>query len=446
MIAAACTYDIPALNPTVDGGGDVRSTGGDDAELPDSSQAEDGAPDAPGGTPGYHDMTTPSFWSLFDTATVITGTPQIFAGGTFDGRYVFFSPYTSGSTVRLDTQASFTDKGSWSSYDVSGVLSGSSTGFFGAAFDGRYAYFTPYSAGTQSTVDGVVVRYDSQGSFGDSTSWSPYNARSANMNAEGFAGEVFDGQQYLYLVPDSENLAARLDVTAYGQNSALTFFDTTLFGAQKQGYLGAVYDGHHVTYVPNLSTVVAQYDTTGAFNDVASWTTFDVGSITTNGAEFVGAVFDGRYVYLVPNGTMSGLLSLVARYDTQASLGSTTGWLVFDVSKVSSGARGFTGGAFDGRYVYLIPWANSESTGAPAFDGVIVRFDTTAGPSGFQDVSNWSSFDTSTLSSNATGFFGAVFDGRFLYLVPNVGTVVARFDARYPPLMPSLPGFHGSFF
>jgi hypothetical protein len=201
-----------------------------------------------------------------------------------------------------------------------------------------------------------------------------------------------------------------------------------------------------VTYVPNLSTVVAQYDTTGAFNDVASWTTFDVGSITTNGAEFVGAVFDGRYVYLVPNGTMSGLLSLVARYDTQASLGSTTGWLVFDVSKVSSGARGFTGGAFDGRYVYLIPWANSESTGAPAFDGVIVRFDTTAGPSGFQDVSNWSSFDTSTLSSNATGFFGAVFDGRFLYLVPNVGTVVARFDARYPPLMPSLPGFHGSFF
>jgi hypothetical protein len=43
-----------------------------------------------------------------------------------------------------------------------------------------------------------------------------------------------------------------------------------------------------------------------------------------------------------------------------------------------------------------------------------------------------------------------VFDGDYLYLVPNnngaVDGIVARFDARKPPLLPALPDFHGSFF
>jgi hypothetical protein len=445
---AACSYDIPALkNAPLDGGEGGSSSGGDDeAESEDSPLGAETGPDGSACLPaGYHDMTQSGFWSLFDTSMVVTGNPQEFAGGTFDGRYLVLAPYQTGFAVQLDTHAPFGDKGSWSSYDVSSV-SGGTTGFFGAAFDGQYTYFTPYSAGTQATDDGVVVRYDSKGTFGDSSSWSRFDAQSVNMNAEGFAGEAFDGQ-YVYFVPDLENLAVKMDTKAYGQSSSLSFFDMTLLGNQTVGYLGAVYDGHHVNFVPDESTVVAQYDTADSFDAVGSWETFNVASITAPGTEFVGGVFDGRYLYLVPNSTDTATSSKVPRYDTTADIRSSGSWTVFDVSQVNSGASGFLGGAYDGRYVYFVPWANlwnpSQMT-EPSFDGVIVRYDTTTND--FGEASSWSYFDTATLSSNASGFFGAVFDGRYLYLVPDVGTYVARFDALCPPQMPSLPGFHGSFF
>jgi hypothetical protein len=448
--AAACTYGIPPLHQVAAEGGDEgSSSGGDDeAEGEDSPLGAETGPDASDCLPaGYHDMTQSGFWSLFDTSMVVTGNPQEFAGGTFDGRYVVLAPYQTGFAVQFDTQAPFGDKGSWSSYDVSSV-SGGSTGFFGAGFDGQYTYFTPYSAGTQATEDGVVVRYDSKGAFGNSGSWSRFDAQSVNMNAEGFAGQAFDGK-YLYFVPDLENVAVKMDTTAYGESSSLSFFDTTLLGNQTVGYVGAVYDGHHVNFVPDESTVVAQYDTAGEFDAEMSWTTFDVANITAPGTEFVGGVFDGRYVYLVPNSTDTATSSKVPRYDTTASIGSSGSWTVFDVSSVNPSASGFLGGAFDGRYVYFVPWANAWNPSQmtePNFDGVIVRFDTTAGPNGFTQASSWSSFDTGTLSSNATGFFGAVFDGRYLYLVPDVSTYVARFDARCPPTVPGLSASYGSFF
>ncbi len=51
--------------------------------------------------------------------------------------------------------------------------------------------------------------------------------------------------------------------------------------------------------------------------------------------------------------------------------------------------------------------------------------------------------DAMTINASAVGFVGAVFDGRFLYLVPTRG-VVARFDAKTPPSLPV--GYaHGSF-
>ena len=39
-----------------------------------------------------------------------------------------------------------------------------------------------------------------------------------------------------------------------------------------------------------------------------------------------------------------------------------------------------------------------------------------------------------------------VFDGKFLYLVPNQHSIVSRFDAQALRAMPNLPAFHGSFF
>jgi hypothetical protein len=111
-------------------------------------------------------------------------------------------------------------------------------------------------------------------------------------------------------------------------------------------------------------------------------------------------------------------------------------------------ARGFAGGAFDGRYVYLVPETNTGTTSATGAqfvgNGLVVRYDTTQP---FGAASSWSTFDLkANFASTVSGFFGAVFDGRYLYLVPEGNTIAARFDARTPSQMPSLPAFHGSFF
>jgi hypothetical protein len=75
-------------------------------------------------------------------------------------------------------------------------------------------------------------------------------------------------------------------------------------------------------------------------------------------------------------------------------------WSTFDATTIQVGARGFTGGAFDGRYVYFSPSYNGT------LSGLVARVDTQGN---FQD-----------------------------------GTV-ARFAAKAPPSLPNLPAFSGSF-
>jgi thiol-disulfide isomerase/thioredoxin len=48
----------------------------------------------------------------------------------------------------------------------------------------------------------------------------------------------------------------------------------------------------------------------------------------------------------------------------------------------------------------------------------------------------WTSFDLTRIAQDAQDFAGAVFDGRYLYLVPFARTTVVRFDAKVPPSVP----------
>jgi hypothetical protein len=92
--------------------------------------------------------------------------------------------------------------------------------------------------------------------------------------------------------------------------------------------------------------------------------------------------------------------------------------------------------------VYFAP-----TGGAGEDNGFLLQYDTTT--AAFATKSSWHSFDTTTINGNAVDFAGAVFDGRYVYLVPE-GSVVARFDARAPAPLPTLGDsgvpFHGSFF
>ncbi len=399
---------------------------------------------AGGGTPGYHDLADTASWSTFDTTTA-DPTAVKFAGAAFDGRYLYLAPYfvpnEGGTVARYDTQATFTAAGSWSTFATTTLAPGAA-GFVGAVFDGRYINFVPDNDGN---FDGIVARYDTQASFTTAGSWATFDASTVNTLAVGFQGGAFDGR-YVYYAPfvDESGLGhsvvTRYDTqAAFATSTSWAVFDQTSIDANAYQFIGAAFDGRYVYFVPVANSagttdgIVVRYDTQRGFGIAGSWSKFELTSVDARAKAMRGAVFDGRYLYFVPNG--NGVADgVVVRYDTQAAFTAAGSWTAFDATTVSSAARGFLGGVFDGRYVYFVPYSLGAS-------GVVLRYDTEAG---FACTSAWTTFDVSSVDPNARGFFGAAFDGQNVYLVPTASSVVARFQAR--DTSAQVTTSHGSFF
>jgi hypothetical protein len=382
----------------------------------------------------YNDLADAKNWLTFDV-TKISSKVYDFAGGAFDGRYAYFVPETSNSTppgpesivVRYDTLAPFATAASWSTFDAS-TLPSAPGGFAGAAFDGRYLYLVPYDDRTGN--GGRVVRYDTRAAFGAAASWSAFDLKTVDAGAKGYQGATFDGR-FVYFAPDpygAKSIAFRYDTrSAFTAAASWSAFDTLTLGSKAQGFAGTTFDGRYVYLVPqddnNPDGVVARFDTTGTFDDAASWSTFDTTTLDPNAAFFQGGLFDGRYVYLSPASRTSGV---VTRYDTFASFGAATSWSTFDTTRVNAGADGYYSAGFDGRFVYFVPYNNGQ------FDSLLARYDTQAS---FGSTAAWSTVDTSTVGGGTgDGQECVVFDGRYLYF--ESGGHISRFDAKSPPSLP----------
>ena len=75
---------------------------------------------------------------------------------------------------------------------------------------------------------------------------------------------------------------------------------------------------------------------------------------------------------------------------------------------------GFFGAVFDGRYVYFSPQRYGHEKDST--HGYALRFDTQGD---FKDSSNWEAYDAGNTDGLPTrGHYGAVFDGRYVYFVP----------------------------
>lgn len=284
--------------------------------------------------------------------------------------------------------------------------------------------------------------------------WSTM-ATSALSATQSFFGGAFDGR-YVYLTNTVLSMDSLLRLDTLPEGGGWQEFTPGVDGGEPLGggYEGTAYDGRYMYFVPGEGDVfVTRYDTQGAFSTAASWTDFDLaepdggtdsGSVDlyeatdSGGSDFVGyqgAAFDGRYVYLVPYGSISGATSgRVGRYDTTASFGASASWSTFDITTKDPAAAGFSGATFDGRYLYLVPSLYTAADGGSGAAGSLaVQFDTTAD---FGSPASWTTFDTTAANPFAAGFSGATFDGRYVYYAPNRGqagafsTVVARFDTQ----------------
>jgi len=136
--------------------------------------------------------------------------------------------------------------------------------------------------------------------------------------------------------------------------------------------------------------------------------TYDAGNtdgLNTKG--FFGAVFDGRYVYFSPQYNGEELHANVLRYDTHGDFHHSGSWSAYDAGNTSDlNTVGYYGAVYDGRYVFFVP----------RFDGVnhhsrILRYDTRGE---FKNAESWSAYD----AGNPVSYQNAAFDGRYIYFAP----------------------------
>jgi hypothetical protein len=418
-------------------------------------------------------------WEAFDTSRLARR--SAYTGGTFDGRYVYLAGRGT-SVTRFDTSGRFADLTSWSQFDLAAL--GISGGFGGAVFDGRYVYYVPYL--TSTTHPSVVARFDTTASFSASSSWAWFDVSTLPVDggaaAGGFFGAGFDGR-YIYFVPHDDGVfdgrVVRYDTTPVDGGSpadagtsgagdggdggdsgpssgSIAFSNTTLWqtydvsatNPAAVGFAGAVFDGTSLYLVPatndvfdsavhgGTSGVVARFRTDAGFTAPSSWSTFDMTVVNGLAENFLGGAFDGRYVYFAPRGG-----GVVSRLDTAAgAFGTVSAWSTYDPTRLFAATASmpqYAGAAFDGRFVYFVPAGGG-------FDS-LTRYDTL---STFTADCAWSTFDLTQIATGDAGaplYVGAIFDGQYLYVVPDSISPIVRFKAKTPQALPALPAFHGSF-
>ena len=332
---------------------------------------------------------------------------------------------------------------SWEAMVMNDTLNPSFKGYGTAVFDGRYVYFVPRSTSGEA-AGGNVVRYDTTGSFTNnaSNSWQSFNTETLNSNFKSYWGGAFDGR-YVYLI--EYNTIVRYDTTgSFTANATDTSSGTSSWQAIKPsslnsafaGYSAGVFDGRYMYFVPyggGTNANALRYDTTGNFthNVSNSWEVLNTNSLNPPAMGHWGGAFDGRYVYFVPfwNGTFHGK---VVRYDTTGSFTQniSNSWQVMDMATLNQEFRGYMGAVFDGKYVYFVP---NEKIGS--FHGNVVRYDTTGSfaANATDTITGHPSWQTMNMSLvNAVyslvqypqyaGYSGAIFDGRYIYFVPQEHT------------------------
>jgi hypothetical protein len=323
--------------------------------------------------------------------------PDGYWGGVFDGRYVYFAPWSNGTSyhgevLRYDTTAPFAGAASWATYDAGAHGVGTDPdGYAGAAFDGRYVYFAPSFSG--SAYHGEVLRYDAIAPFDSALSWATYDpgAHGVGTDPDGYSGVAFDGR-YLYFSPyhngsDYHGEVLRYDTAAeFAAATSWSAYDPGAHGvgSDPDGFSGVVFDGRYLYFSPyyngtDYSGEVLRYDASGEFTTAAAWVTFDPGAhgVGSFAVGFEGAVFDGRFVYFVPlRDAVNHYHGEVLRYDSSRDFATAQSWDAFEPHQAQVGTvgAGFCGGAFDGRYVYFAPYvANS------GYHGEVLRYDTRIG-------------------------------------------------------------------
>lgn len=161
----------------------------------------------------------------------------------------------------------------------------------------------------------------------------------------------------------------------------------------------------------------------------ACWSSVGLAGKVSNTASWFGGAFDGRYVYVVNSAGDNAPTAI--RHDTEAAT-PAGGWSVSPPGNLNTDAWDYRTAAFDGRYVYLIPSLGSQRALLTATAPIVaLQFDTQGT---FNSTSAWSQFDLTAATATPgaiPGFLGGAFDGRYVYFIPNNGAAPSGLVMRY---------------
>ncbi|QEP44743.1 hypothetical protein D5085_17330 [Ectothiorhodospiraceae bacterium BW-2] len=353
-------------------------------------------------------------------------TAKGFSGAVYDGqRYLYFIPMMSGhfygQVARYDTQRELSLPSSWAFFDTAAVNS-ASCGFVDGFFDGRYLYMVPYH--NQQGHHGELCRYDTTVPFESRDGWHWIDLESLHAGAKGYISGAFAAGR-LYLSPYQQSwsrhhgLFASYDTRADFSGAGWHFFDAEANGwPEARGYHSAVVVGEQIVFVPYVREgrdyhgLVMVYDPNrGEFESAASWRSVDISRFNRRGRGFVGGAFDGRYLYLSPYFDGEGRYGQIARYDTHLPLESGSSWDFFDTATLQPDSRGFFGALYHEGDCYFIPHCLAEGR----YHGQISRYHCSLA---FDDPAAWHFCDTATLHSGSRGYIGGAIVGDALYMAP----------------------------
>ena len=208
-----------------------------------------------------------------------------------------------------------------------------------------------------------------------------------------------------------------LHYSTYDHSSAATFKNMMLTDTASiyhfSGNLQDTMGNFHGAAVDGATTASAA----GRYGNYLSLNgTSQASNLGDLGTTYVNGVTVAAWVNTTDNGGYPSILSSIG-YDAGVNFTTTlAGWDYYQLSGPATGAQDFRGAVFDGRYVYYVPYGAGSAART-------LRYDTTGA---FDAAGSWSLYDMTGTALGARDFYGAVFDGRYVYYMPYGAGSAAR--------------------